>query len=238
MKRLLVLALCLVCAHLNAGDAAVLCDEGFSFDGNFYVFGQYGKRDKTFQSYADIFVVDIQKNDFVPNAVFHTPASVQTASKPSYSVFNDLLDKSRYCISTYKPAPAHSNQVLYILEDDDKAGSDPVSFTDFEKTLGHGDPNSYNVVLLKDLTGSGTNCRSSFAIHMEKKSPSGVIVARQTFGSPTILRRGVTDYKITKIVFNEKTRAVVFFIEKTLIDATGVNIRYMVECGTLNEDFI
>ena len=65
MKKHLVGGLFIISAIFGAyaGDSAVLVDNGFSSDGNYYIFGQYGRTDKNFQSWAEIFTVDIEKND-------------------------------------------------------------------------------------------------------------------------------------------------------------------------------
>ena len=63
MKKLIGLALAyfLLQAIAFPGDAAYFVDEGFSKDGSVYVFGQYGKTDKTYNSYAEIYTVDVAK---------------------------------------------------------------------------------------------------------------------------------------------------------------------------------
>ena len=46
------MALFLFGAVLNAGDVASFVDKGFSEDGKYYVFGQYGRTDKKYQGWA------------------------------------------------------------------------------------------------------------------------------------------------------------------------------------------
>ena len=74
MKRLgSCLAILFLCAASNvvfAGDAAVFDDIGFSEDGLTYLFGQYGKTDGTFQAWAEVYTVDVAKNDYVPGEVY------------------------------------------------------------------------------------------------------------------------------------------------------------------------
>ena len=61
-----------------AGDVASFVDKGFSEDGKYYVFGQYGKTDKKYQGYAEIYQVDIAANDYVENGVFTTKPTAPT----------------------------------------------------------------------------------------------------------------------------------------------------------------
>ena len=53
-----------------AGDVASFVDKGFTSDGKYYIFGQYGKTDKKFQGWAEIYQVNIASNDFVEGGVF------------------------------------------------------------------------------------------------------------------------------------------------------------------------
>ena len=61
MKKLVLSGIILLCAGLNlfAGDAAAFVDLGISSDGRTYAFGEYGKTDRQFQGYAEIYTVDI-----------------------------------------------------------------------------------------------------------------------------------------------------------------------------------
>ena len=75
-----------------AGDVATFVDKGFSEDGKYYVFGQYGKTDKKFQGWAELYQVDIAANDYTDNGVFKTKPSAVTADKTGTdeSVFKDF----------------------------------------------------------------------------------------------------------------------------------------------------
>ena len=84
----LVAFLCL--SALFAGDVATFVDKGFSEDGKYYIFGQYGKTDKKFESWAEIYQVDIEKNDWVDGGVFITPPSSVTADKSGVEVYEAL----------------------------------------------------------------------------------------------------------------------------------------------------
>ena len=51
---------------LWAADVASFVDLGFSADGRYYMFGQYGVEANTLKPWAELFVVDVPKNNFVP----------------------------------------------------------------------------------------------------------------------------------------------------------------------------
>lgn len=216
--------------YIFAGDAATFKDMGFSANGSQYFFGQYGKLDKYFTNYADIWCVDIDANNFVKNNCYHNNGNSSDKNTPSVDNFRILTNKNSATL--YGVTPARSDQTLYIAEDEEKKGSDEIIFTDFEKTIRHGDTKEYHVNLLQNIKGHANSCQSSFIIRLQRADG-----ANQIFGNASIRRKGVNDYKIIKIVYNEVTRGIVFIIEKQVIDDTGVNIRYMVETGTLNSSF-
>ncbi|MFA6856973.1 MAG: DUF2259 domain-containing protein [Treponema sp.] len=229
MKKLIIavflLAACLF--SVSAGDAAVFVDTGFSSDGNVYVFGEYGKTDKTFQGWAEIYAVNIEKNDFVPDEIFRTKPSAVTAGKSGREVYDALAGKSYFTVNKYKCKKAGPDQVLYICGDDNKAGTDEIVFKDFAGAMGKSA--SYHIQLIPTLEGSGVKAKSSFYIMIEKQDENGNVISRQKTGSPSVVRKGVTGYKIERIYCDESGSALVFVIEKTMEDSTGVLIRYMVE---------
>ena len=69
MKKSFVCSLFLIfgLTALSAGDVATFVDKGFSEDGKYYVFGQYGVTDKKFQGWAELYQVDIAANDYTDN---------------------------------------------------------------------------------------------------------------------------------------------------------------------------
>ena len=84
-----------------AGDVASFVDKGFTSDGKYYIFGQYGKTDKKFQGWAEIYQVDIAANDYVDGGVFLTKPTSVTAGKSGKEVFEGLEAKSYYYFKIY-----------------------------------------------------------------------------------------------------------------------------------------
>lgn len=238
MRKQMIGCLFLVSAVFTAfaGDAAVFVDGGFSSDGTVYVFGQYGKTDKSFQGWAEIYIVDIQKNDYAENGVFRIKPSAVTADKTGKEVYETLAGKSFYATKKYDCAPAKPDQILYIREDDGKAGTDEILFKDFSGSLGD-NGSRYSVQIVPEVTGRGVGVSSSFFIALEKKDADGRVLARQKIGSPQIKRKGVKDYRIERIVCDRTGRNLVFVIEKITEDKTGTNVRYMIEAAVLSGDF-
>lgn len=219
-----------------AGDSAVLVDNGFSADGNYYIFGQYGKIDKKFQGWAEIYTVDVLKNDYVDNEVYRVKPSAVTFDKTGKEVYESLAGKNYLSIKKYNCAQNSPEQILYIREEEKKAGTDEIEFKDFISSVSD-DQASYKVVLVPTVSGEGINVKSSFYIDIEKLDSKGAVLASQKIGNPGITRKGVKNYKIERIVCDKTGKKLVFIVEKTMEDKTGINIRYMIETARLNDDF-
>lgn len=219
-----------------AGDSAVLVDNGFSADGNYYIFGQYGKIDKKFQGWAEIYTVDVLKNDYVDNEVYRVKPSAVTFDKTGKEVYESLAGKNYLSIKKYNCAQNSPERILYIREEEKKAGTDEIEFKDFISSVSD-DQAYYKVVLVPTVSGEGINVKSSFYIDIEKLDSKGAVLASQKIGNPGITRKGVKNYKIERIVCDKTGKKLVFIVEKTMEDKTGINIRYMIETARLNDDF-
>ncbi len=232
MKKSVICSLCLILgfSYVWAGDVATFVDKGFSEDGKYYVFGQYGKTDKKFQGWAELYQVDIAANDYTDSGVFKTKPSAVTADKNGREVFEALEGKSFYYFKDLKCQTANMDHVLYILDDVNKSGTDEIVFKDFRSSdLENADV--YNIKLYPTVSGSGKNCRSSFYIMLEKKNAEGQIITSRKIGSPNITRKGVTNYKIERIFCDNSEKNLIFVIEKMIEDETGTSIRYMIEAA-------
>lgn len=228
MKKLLLLGMISVAGFMAfAGDAAAFVDLGISQDGRTYAFAEYGKTDKTFQGYAEIYTVDIEKNDFVDGEVFRTNPSTATTSKSGKAVYEELYEKASWKLRKYDFKPASVDNLLYV-RDDKKEGESEIVFKDFEGSTNEQSV-YYHIKLAKTVFGSGEGLRSSFFITMEKKDAEGTVISRNIVGSPDIKRKKVTDYRIDRIFSDKTGRNLVFIVEKTVSDVNGSSIRYMVE---------
>lgn len=238
MKKLMVCGMLGIFAAFAsfAGDSAVLVDNGFSADGNYYIFGQYGKIDKKFQGWAEIYTVDVLKNDYVDNEVYRVKPSAVTFDKTGKEVYESLAGKNYLSIKKYNCAQNAPEQILYIREEEKKAGTDEIEFKDFISSVSD-DQAYYKVVLVPTVSGEGINVKSSFYIDIEKLDSKGAVLASQRIGNPGIIRKGVKNYKIERIVCDKTGKKLVFIVEKTMEDKTGINIRYMIETARLNDDF-
>lgn len=234
MKRTLslIFTLAVGISAVCAGDVASFVDKGFTEDGKYYIFGQYGKTDKKFQGWAEIYQVDIAGNDYVDKGVFKTKPSAVTAGKNGKDVYEALEAKSFYYFKNLPTKKANLDRVLYILDDVNKTGVDEIVFTDFTGSDIE-NRNVYHIKLEPTFYGSGKNLKSSFYIMLEKRDSESNVITSKKIGSPEIKRGGVVNYKIERIFCDDSGKNLIFVIEKTLQDDTGFSIRYMVEAAKL-----
>ncbi len=230
MKKILLSALTLALS-LNfafAGDAAVFSDIGFSEDGLTYLFGQYGKTDKNYEAWAEIYTVDVRKNDFVKNEVFKTEASKNTGSISGKKAYEELREKTEWKLAKYKAQPAGDQTLLYLREVENKNPTAEIVFKDFEAST----PESsvfYHIKLVPTFYGKGKNVKSKYYIDLKKKDENGNLIGSWKVGTPEFQRKGISNYQIDRIFSDKSGKSLVFIVEKTLEDDTGTSIRYMVE---------
>lgn len=229
MKKLLLSGLIFVAAAFMtfAGDAAAFVDLGFSSDGKTYVFAEYGKTDHNFQGYAEIYTVDVAKNDFIDGGVFRTLPSSATTSKNGKKVYEELYSKASWYLKRYNLQKADADNLLYV-RDDTKTGDSEIVFKDFETSTSDRSI-YYHIKLEKNVVGTGSDLKSSFFIGVEKQDENGHVIASNIVGSPDIKRKLVVDYVIDRIFSDKSGRNLVFVVEKKLADSSGTSIRYMVE---------
>ena len=227
MKIALIAGFVLASASLCfAGDAAAFKDIGFSGDGKIYIFGQCGKTDVKFQGYAEIYTIDVEKNEYVPGGVYKNLD--QDSLRSGSQVYEDLLAKHYLDIKKYNCAPAAVDDVLYVLESEKKKGQDLIEFKNYGDN-GDSARLNYKVSLVPTFYGRGKDLRSSFYINLDVRDNDGNLIKSYKVGSPDIKRKGVSDYKIVRIFRDKAKSALIFVVEKTVEDSAGSSIRYMVE---------
>jgi predicted secreted protein len=224
-KSCIFAALVLVAAFIPvyAGDVATFVNLGFSPDSAYFMFGQYGVQQSTLAPYAETYLVDNARNEFVPRGVarkVYSRARIeagQDASGAFYTLFSDEVSLARrYHIDHLLPG-----SLLYVLLD----GQEPpatLNFRDFKTGA------SYDVALNQQLLETKESVSSSFGIAVTVTAKDGT-VRRVTCGSPDIRRLGVKAYAIRRIVQAPDGKTLVFIVEKRLVASDDGGIRYMVE---------
>ncbi|HCA19134.1 MAG TPA: hypothetical protein DEO40_00470 [Treponema sp.] len=227
-KAFLYTILAFSLASSYAGDAAVFSDIGFSEDGRTYIFGQYGKTDKKYEAWAEIYTVDVEKNTYVPGEVFRTKPSAATTKISGKTAFEELSKKTLWKRRPYKCTPCKPQNLLYVRETESKKSTDEIVFKDFE---GSNETKEifYCLRLVPTYHGSGPDIESQFYILLEKKDSNGNILLSRKLGTPDLRRKGISSYRIDRIFTDKSGKSFVIIIEKTQLDETGTSIRYMVE---------
>jgi predicted secreted protein len=227
-KRTLIAFLLVCTAYIAfAGDVAAYVDMGFSQDGSTYVFAQYGITDKAYEGYAEIYTIDIEKNDYVDSGVFRTLASNKTVGESGSNIYQTMLEKNLSYFSQMKLKPATLQNTLYIKREAKEAGSE-IIFKDFERAS-DGNLISYSIRLIPWYEGKTTKSKSSFFISLEKKDENGKLLYKKVIGNPEIKRTGVSEYLIDRIICDEGNNNLIFVIQKNMITENGTSVRYMVE---------
>lgn len=220
---LTVIAALVLLIPAAAGDIATFVNLGFSPDSSYFMFGQYGIESGTGKPFAEIYLVDTKKNDFVAKG--SVKKAYEAALEPGqgcegafYSLFGDSVGLAqKYRIDHLSPG-----RLLYVLLD----GEEPpatLSFRDFKTEA------SYDVALQKSVAESKeAGVSSSFGLTLSFKAKDG-IAKRVTAGNADLKRPGVRDYVIRRILLAPDGKTLVFIIEKHLSDKGDQAVRYMVE---------
>ena len=215
-------------ARLWAGDSARFLNLGFSDDSRYFMFGQYGIYNGTSIPYADCYIVDVQKNDFVPQGRWSErfADAQQEAGNDGLGAVLRIVEKNYAKLRSYRINHLLTGRIVYVLID----GQIPISsleFRDFNSS------SLYAVRLSQDSRGSGTGVSASFWIEVDVKYASGKTETHK-IGRPGYYRKGVKDYRIKYLLLAPDGKSLIFVMEKTVVDASGESIRYMVETRRIN----
>ena len=228
MKKILTIAAAVVlsAASVFAGDAASFDAIGFSSDGRFYIFGTYGKTDRDYKAWAEIYTVDVAANEFVKGEVFKIKPEESSSSDSGKSAYERLRASSEWKISKYNAKPSGIGKLLYIRDSESKSPTAEIEFKDFEGSTSSA---SYQVKLVPTVEGKGKNVASKFYINVTRRDENGDIISTTKVGTPNFKRKGISGYQIEKIFTDNSGQSLVFVIQKIMEDSTGTSIRYMVE---------
>lgn len=231
MQKRKVLVVCsllsvLFAVSLSAGDVASFVDLGFSPDGTRYMFAQYGVQTGTLKPWAELFLVDVPRNNFVSGgrlSYIHDKAVF--AGQDGSGAFYKLLAQNAALAEQHNIDFLRQSQPLYIAMDNGEhsvVSGDSVEFRDFEGGV------SYKADLVPYVEGSGDSLKSSFYINLERKTANGT-VKNYVVGTPQIKRPLIESYRIRRAVIAPRDGSLIFVIEMKKRSASGHDIRYMVE---------
>ena len=213
---------------LWAGDTAVFVDLGFSPDGRTYMFGQYGVLSPSLRPWADLYVVDVNNNNFVPDGrITRTQDSAIRAGQDGSGVLHQLVSENSALTSRYQINFQNQGLPLYISRDENPpVNGERITFRDFLSG------NSYTARLIPAVTGSGFNVSSRFHIALDVILENGNTKS-YTVGSPNLVRQGIAQYNFKRVLIDAGGRSIIFIIEMRRAAENGFDIRYMAEAVRL-----
>jgi predicted secreted protein len=214
----------ILCAGLWAGDTASFVDLGFSPDGGVYMFGQYGVQSGTLKPWAELFIVDVARNDFVGGGrISYTHDSPIAAGQDGSGALYRLIAGNAGLAERYGVSFPNQGQPLYIaLDGEDSVSGETIEFRHFESGK------FYRANLVSSSEGSGQYLRSSFYINLESASDGGRRNS-YTVGDMSVKRQSIVSYHIKKVIIDSGGDSIIFVIEMRRRSEAGHDIRYMVE---------
>jgi predicted secreted protein len=216
----------LAVSALWAGDAATFVDLGFSANGHYYTFGQYGVESGSLKPWAELYIVDVPKNNFVSGGrLSYVHAAPIILGQDGSGALYTLLAANGSLFKKYGIDFLRQSRPLY-LSMEANAGSQvdntPIEFRDFES----GDAFTASIVSL--VEGTGEALKSSFFINLERTKADGS-KKKYVVGTPQIKRPLIAAYRICRVMIAPQDGSMIFVIEMTKKSASGNDIRYMVE---------
>lgn len=207
---------------LSAGDVATFANMGFSQDSSWFMFGQYGMDASTARPWAEIYFVDTKKNDFAPRGRFSRdfPRQLEPGQSPEgalFSLFAEAGDRAK----ELKIDHLANGRLIYALADGQELPQQ-LEFRDFKS----GD--LWRIVINKSVAEGKDGVRSSFGLEIAKTSPDGS-VRHVTTGNPNLVREGVKDYVVQRVIVAPDEKTLVLIIEKLQDKKGDPSVRYMVE---------
>ena len=225
-KAVLVISLfLLICVSaVWAGDTAVFVDLGFSPDGRTYMFGQYGVLSPSLSPWAELFVVDVTRNNFVQNGrASFTQNSPIRAGQDGSGIFHRLLSDNSSLTNRYGINFQNQGLPLYIPRNENPSEhGEKIDFRDFISGK------TYKAELIPSISGSGQSVTSSFYINLEVISTNGQ-VRNYVVGNSGTVRQHIASYNIKKVIIDANGESVIFIIEMKRVAENSYDIRYMVE---------
>ena len=186
-KLIISIVLYLVGLSVTAGDIATFVNLGFSADSQYFMFGQYGIEQTQNVPYSKVQIVDVKKNDFVPNGggEYYGRNSIESANSGLGALVTLLEENFEGRFKSYQINHLNSGRLLYILLDGDEP-SQQIDFRDFVAGT------RYRVKVIQTVSGFDSDVRSTFYLLLSVDESSGT--KNFTVGSPNYSRKHVQNY--------------------------------------------
>lgn len=237
-KRFLVLFLFLIPRFYTllgaSGDVANFVNLGFSTNGRYFAFGQYGYSLSSSEAYGTIVTVDVVTNEFTQGSMVSEKQKYPlTPGDSGDGIFYQLIE--RYAAVRKRLGIDYTNRgrLLYLssslTEDARNSGlsdggslDSSITFRDFQTST------QYSVTMKQNINNMGPNVSSTLSLDLIVQNAQGVI-QRYTVGHPKFVRTGVMGYEIESIILAPGGKGLVFIIARQYYAQAKVDVRYMVE---------
>ena len=208
-----------VAGHLWAGDTATFLSVGCSEDFRYYAFAQYGVQDGSGFPYAELYIVDVAENNFVPNGV------VKHVWKEE-----DLAQGIHVLLNTR----AATDSILSAYHISERFQMRPVvAPADSQRTAvrwQNKDGEIIHVSMHQESRGEPAQYSSEAAFSLHLAAPQDTL----TIGQKSRFRDHIVRYDIDRVLTNEKQTAYLFVLRMAQIGFEGPSIRFMVETVMLD----
>lgn len=219
----------LLAGQLYAGDVAVFQNLGFSEDGRYFQFGQFGIDSESQAPYAQIFSVEVPRNVFVPNGNFRlTIPGGASLGDDGRKALLALMDQASALRRRLRVEAVRLGRPIFFRVNGEAGEGKNVVFIDYQTSR------EYSLQLNQTVTGTGAAARSSFYINVTVKTEDGRTLHTLRMGTPTVQRQGITDYRINQVILGPTERELVVIVERVEANGTEPNIRYMAETARLS----
>ncbi len=227
-RFVLCISVFLLCAvPLCANDIAWFQNLGFSANGNYFMFGQYGISEENSKPYAESYIIDVGANKFIPGgAALSSHAGAALPGENGLGALFNLLHQQAGHIREYDIDHLLTGRLIYLLVNGNEPKSE-INFRDFNTE------NSYTIRLIQNFRGTADASEAAFHIVLTQQTSDGN-ERSYTIGLPDFFRKNVSRYAIKQVLLSPDERSVIIVIEKISDSSTGIQLRYMVETAQLS----
>ena len=225
MKKFVFIAFCLLSAFsATANDVASFVNLGFSDNSRFFLFAETGQNLEKGQIYANGYLVDVVKNQFVRNGVKKAvyEGSVNAGYSDAGALFNLLAEWNGF-LKPYSINHLNTGRLIYSLEPGAEA-KNVLTYRDFFTKK------NYEIELNQMKTENPL--KSSFFISVKVTDADGNRLAKAV-GMPDFQRENVAGYFIRQVIISPDNKQIVFVVAKTVVIDGETSVRYMVETLSL-----
>ncbi len=209
-----------------AGDVAHFINLGFSPDSRVFMFAQHGITQEESNPFAEIYAVDVPRNEFISAGVLSREYDVQISpGQDGSGALYSLLPEVRPTIEEYELNHLRQGRLIYLLVNGEEPRS-RIQFRDFETN------DSFAITMTQDARGAGPDGSAAFHLDVVAQLSDGTEI-EQRVGRPEYYRDGVNRYQIRQVVAGPDGNSLVIVVERITDSANGRHIRYMVETLTL-----